>query len=340
MVKITLKDILPVTVPDGGWVVGYRVKGTTGAYLTPVGSPFLSVPIEFTTTDAAGTLYEGFIQNDCGYSKSVTLNWVTPCLCTDNTYTPTVDGSQCSKTTTIGATVSNSGYCLAKATNAAYSNFGSRIYNMGFSLNTILLAQGTPDTYIYGSMNNNPQWANPAVNTIAGPMNREGIWVDSDCDGNKDSLTSGVKTTISAMYNNLGGSRTIYLGVGADNQFKIVVNGVVIVDTLSSNSVNQFKIWHIIPIDIVPGVNYFNVIATGDGTINDAMAMVLYDNTPAQIYASTSDSQLSILFKSSALIGTTFDVATCPSGYSLDSSGGSGSYVCTKVETKICNSIS
>lgn len=340
MVQVTLSGVIPSTPPANGWIVGYRIKGTTGAYTIATGSPFSSLPIIFSTTDPAGALYEGYIQDDCGYSKSVVFNWVTPCSCTTSGYTPTVDGSQCSKTTTIGATVTNSGYCLAKSTNGAYSNYGARIYNPGFTLGTILIPYGTADTYIYGNMNVSPQWANPALSVYIGPMNREGIWIDSNCDGNKDPLTSGVQTTIASMYNNLGGPRTIFLGVGADNQFKVVVNGVTIVDTLSTVSTNQFKIWHIIPINLVAGINFFNIVATGDGTTNDSIAAVVYDNTAAQLYAATSDYTLSILFKSSSLIGTTFDVATCASGYSLDVSGGSGSYVCTKTDVKICNSIS
>jgi len=340
MVEITLDNIVPSAAPTDGWIVKYRIKGSTGAFITATGSPFSAFPIVFNTTDPAGTLYEVNIQNDCDYAQSTVFTGTTPCECVGSGYTPVVDGSKCGKTTTIGATVTNSGYCLASSTNSAYSNYGARIYNTGFTLSTILLNQGTPDTHIYGSMNNNPQWANPAVNTTSGPMNREGVWIDSDCDGNKDALGSGVQTTISAVYNNIGAARTVFIGVGADNQFKIVFNGAVVVDTGTSGGVNQFKIWHLIPVTLNVGANYFNLIATGDGSINDSMAMVIYDNTAAQLLASTSDSSLSILFKSSNLRGTTFDVATCPSGYSLDSSGGSGSYVCVKTEFKICNSIS
>ena len=343
MVQITLDNLVPSTPPTDGWIVGYRIKGTTGAYLTPVGSPYMSFPIVFSTTDPAGTLYEGFIKTDCGGgSIGVNFNWVTPCLCTDGTYSPDPSGTICDKTDTISATITHSGYCLTSnlVGNAAYSNYGSRIYNPGFSEATIFLAAGTADTYIYGNMTSYSQWSNTVLSSTVGPMNREAVWIDSDCNGTKDALGAGVQTTISAQFNNVGGNRTIFIGVGGDNQFKVVVNGVVIVDTGTTSSVLQFKIWHIIPVNIVPGVNYFNVVATGDGSVNDAIAMVVYDNTAAQILAATADAQLNIIFKSSSLNGTTFDVATCPTGYSLDSSGGSGSYVCTRTLTKVCNSIS
>ncbi len=338
MVEVTLDNIVPATPPTNGWIVGYRKKGTLGAYIIPLGSPFSGIPIVFNTTDPAGTLYEGYIKANCGYAQSLVFNWETPCDCIGSGYIPSPEGTQCEQTTIIAATVTNSGYCLTSSVNTAYGNYGSRIYNTGFSLATLMLAQYTASPYIYGSMSLATQWSNPTQNTTASPMNREGVWIDSDCNGNKDSLTAGTKVTVAAMYNNTGTTRTIFMGVGADNQFKIVVNGIVIVDTLSTASTNQFKIWHIIPIVIKPGVNFFNIIGTGDGSINDSLAMVLYNNTAAQIYAATSDAQLNIIYKSSSVRGTTFDVATCPATYSLDSSGGSGSYVCTKVTTKVCNS--
>lgn len=339
MVQITLKDILPSAVPTNGWEVGYRKKGTTGNYITAIGSPFTADPIVFSTNDVGGTLYEGYIKGDCGFSQSVVLNWTTPCDCSGG-YVDSVDGTQCVKTTVIAAVVTNSGYCLATAGDGAYSNYGARIYNAGFTLDTLMLPPATANTYIYGNMTASGQWANPTQSQFIGPMNRECVWIDSDCDGNPDALGDGIKTTLSAMFNNTGLQRTIFIGVGADNQFKIVVNGNIIVDTGNTSSSNQFKIWHIIPITIVPGVNYINMIATGDGTVSDSMAMVIYDNTAAQIYAAVSDSQLNILYKSGNVRGNTYDIATCPANYSLDSSGGSGNYVCTRTETKICNSAS
>ena len=74
------------------------------------------------------------------------------------------------------------------------------------------------------------------------------------------------------------------------------------------------------PINVVTGANYINLIATGDGSVNDAMAMMVYDNTAAQIIAAGSEGALTIPFRSSSLRGTTYSVATCPVGYSLDTS--------------------
>jgi len=333
MNQITLNNIVPAIVPPNGWKVGYRIKGSSNAY-TIVG-PFTSQPIQFSATDPGGTLYEGFIQSDCGDLQSTLTYWVTDCNCPD-TYQVTPQGTSCQKLDSIPATVSNAGYCLAPSTNPVYTSFESRIYSPGFSQATLNLLPGTVGGFIFARMTTAGQWANPTSDTNTGPLNREGIWIDSDCNGVKDDLQSGQKTTMAFMYNNPGPQRTIYVGAGADNQFVLVVNGQEIVDTGIAGDL-QFKIWHIIPVTVNPGVNYINLIATGDGTFNDSFGMVVYDNTPSEIQAATSDAQLNILFASHTLRFTTYDVATCPDTYSLDTSGGQGAYICTKVLTSICN---
>lgn len=336
-VRITLSNVLPATVPTDGWQIRYRVKGTLGAYITATGSPFTALPIIFNTTDAAGTLYEGFIKNDCGAIESVDFAWVTPCVC-PATYSVAAAGTYCQKIETIGATITNSGYCLAASVNGAYSGYESRVYTIGVVNADLILPPGSVGEHIVGIATATPQWSNPLANTTAGPLNREGIWIDSDCNGSTNSLAGGVQTTISFMFNNLDVARVIYIGIGADNQFQLIVNGALIVDS-GTGTDTPFKIWHIIPVTILPGINYFNAIGTGDGSVNDSIGMVGYNNTAGQILTANSDGALNILFKTSNLRNTTFDVATCPSGYSLDSSGGSGSYQCKRTLTSICNGL-
>jgi len=172
-----------------------------------------------------------------------------------------------------------------------------------------------------------------------GPMNRRAVWVDSDCDGNKDPLGIGVQATLSFMYNNTGATKQAFIGIAADNNFRVVVNGIEQVDTADWGFTSdlQFKIFHIIPFTLINGMNYVNAIATGDGSVNDAIAVVGFNNTAAQIKAATTDTALNIIFDSVNLRGTHFDVATCPPDYSLDASGGTGNYTCVRRETAICN---
>lgn len=391
MVQITITAPVPATVPADGWRVDYRIKGTSGAFITPVGSPFTALPITFNTTDPAGTLYEVRVWRDCGALESSKFTKFTPCSCTTSGYVVDGTGEGCQKTESIPATVTNSGFCLAPSVNAVYSTYPARIYKPGFSQATVLLPPGSTDTYIESELFTASQWQNVTSSSSLGPMNREGVWVDRDCDGNRDALnitagpltigaiytifsyqpgddftnvgaasnsngtlftatgttpttwTNGSilsvkETTVAFTYNNLGASRTVFVGVAGDNQFELQVNGVVIVNSGPATvSDTQFKTWHLIPVTINVGVNYFNVTALGDGSTSDSIAMAVYDNTVAQLTAATSDAMLNVLFKTSSLRGTSYDVATCPPTYNLDTSGGVGNYVCKKVLTKVCN---
>jgi hypothetical protein len=335
MVQVTLSDILPNTVPADGWKVEYRIKGS-GVPYTTIG-PYTAQPIQFQTTDPGGTLYEGNVWSDCGDLESTKYPWVTICGCPDG-YAIAPDAISCQKVESIPATVTNPGYCLAPSTNGAYGNYGARAYNPGFNNATLDLPPGSSGGFIFGSSTTVGQWSNPTLSPTVGPLNREGVWIDSDCNGVKDALAGGVSTTLAFTYNNIGIARQIYVGVGADNQFRLVVNGTEICETTVGGSDIPFKIWHIIPVNLVVGLNYFNIVAVGDGSTNDAMGLVVYNHTdPAVILAATDDSQLNILFASHTLRGGTYDVATCPDGYSLDTSGGSGNFVCTRKLVAICN---
>jgi hypothetical protein len=342
---LTLDNIVPATVPAFGWQVNYKILGDPGPY-TSVG-PFMAQPIVINTLDPAGTLYEGFIVRKCDDEggESTQYFWETPCDCANAGvgYEVSPGGDQCQLVEEEAPTISNPGYCLATSQNGAYTNYCSRIYTGAFvdatlaiDPFTIVPLGGGTDPGIFSQLTLTNQWRNDTASSTLGPLNREGVWIDSDCDGDKDPLGVGVQATIAYAFNNLGATRTIYVGVGADNQFRLDVNGATIA-TFGTGGDYQFKIWHIIPITVVPGVNLINVIGTGDGSVNDAVGMVVYDNTAAEIAAAGSDLALNIPFASHSLRGTTYDIATCDPGYSLDTSGGVGNYVCRRITYAICN---
>lgn len=335
--QLVLSSPTPATVPADGWTVGYKILGSGGPYT--IAGPFMSVPITIPTADAVGTLYEGYITRDCGALESTQFFWQTPCNCTGVGYVPAPSGIECEFVETQPADVTNSGFCLATSVNNAYTNYGMRIYNPGFTTSDMNQGIGVINANIFGYNTTPTVFQNdPPINTTKGPMNREGVWIDSNCDGTKDPLSSGAQTTVAFVYNNVGPARQVFVGAGGDNQFQLVVNGTLIADTGTGGDL-QFKYWHAMPVNIIPGPNFFNIVGTGDGSADDTVAMIIYDNTAAQLQAAATEGVLSILFRTSSLRGTSYDVATCPSGWSLDSSGGSGNYICVRTTYKSCNTL-
>lgn len=340
--KFVLSLPTPATVPTDGWNVGYKILGSGGSYTTA--GPFTAMPIEITTADPVGTLYEGYITRDCGVLESTQFFWQTPCNCVGAGYSAAPSGIQCQTIDNVPATITNSGYCLAASTNGVYTSYCSRIYNPSY-VNADLLINpftisplgGGSDPAIYSQLIAEPQWRDTTSSAVLGPLNREGVWIDTDCDGDKDALGIGVQTTISYVYNNPGPAKTIHVGIGADNGFNLVINGASVASLTTGDY--PFKVWHIIPVNVVTGANYINAIATGDGSVNDAIGIVVYDNTALQIASAATDADLTIPFASHALRGGSFNVATCPSGYSLDTSGGTGAYTCVRTQYKNCNTL-
>lgn len=263
------------------------------------------------------------------------------------------DETTCILNETMAPTIESTGYCLAESNlSPEYGNQGTQAFeNIGdftsqligtpTNLLTTPLWQGLPagsgETVNGGSP---PGSAIPDPGTPGSPMNRDGIWVDTDCDGLKDPLTSGAILQFTHVINLLA-PKIVYIGIGGDNTFRVVVNGVTIVSVDAMfpagggfTSSNNFTSWWLFPIQLTIGTNYINFQAVGDGSVNDAFAATIMDNTYAEILAATVEADLTYLMHTSQFLGTTIDIATCPAGWILDTSGGSGNYICRRTLTQ------
>jgi hypothetical protein len=246
--------------------------------------------------------------------------------CDEAGYVLSPDGSTCTKEETMAPTITHTDYCLVTSSNNNYTQYFARIYKPGFSQSSIGIY--TPGSDTFAQMDNAPYWrcSGPASE---GPANRSTVWIDSDCNGIKDALAAGQQTTITFQYNNAGPERTIYVGVFGDNYFTLKVNNDPDIITPTGADLN-FKIFHIFPVTLSAGMNYFNLVGTGDGGVNDAIGMIIYDDPPAAIRDATSDATLHILFNSASLRGSQINTATCPTGWVLDTSNPTA-YICRRI---------
>lgn len=336
MATLTIAFIPLATPPSAGYVVTYRIRGSSGAYTTVLPAPTTS-PVVITGL-ATSTEYEGTIGAHCDTEFGVIVNFIT-CTCPSG-FSVIGNNVFCQKIEYVTPTVTHSGYCLAPSTNNVYTQLETRIYNPGFSYSSIN-SFTPPSGDIYAILTTPTIWKNSLGNSSDGPMNKCAVWIDSDCNGIKDSLSVGTQTTLAAIFNNFGISRTIYIGIGGDNQFVLKVNSIIIANspiTLdgSHNGDRNFKCWHIFPVTVVPGINDINVVGTGDGSSVDSIGMTIYDNTAPQLLAAITNTDLNIAFSSESLRGNHIDIATCAAGYSLDTSGGSGFYTCRKITDAPC----
>jgi len=332
MASVSYNITFTPTVGSLGTLIEYKLSTDT-VWITPTvpanPTTFAEYPLTFDTGNSYDVRISSYGGTCTPKYKIIIVEVPETGVCCPSGYTLAVDESYCYQENTISPTIVQSDICLADSKLATqYAGSGTYLYDPGYS------------THLVGSntlINVTPQW-DEGVGTVVGPMNRRAVWVDTDCNGVKDGLTAGQRLQITYLLPLL--SPTImYVGIGGDNTFRLDLNGTTIVDCDLATPAqlgpvgNNFNFWHVFPINLIAGDNYFIFSGVGDGSTNDSFGAAVYNNTSSEIAAATDDSQLDIIFDTADLVGASIDIATCPSGYFLDTTGGQGSYICRQIIT-------
>lgn len=317
-----------------GTLIQYKKQGQIG-WTTPQSpanptmlSPYL-LQLEENTTYyiAISSVGDNCVQQN--EIHQVVTPKLTPCCPAGFTLVP--DESFCYREETQAPEVETSGICLAPSPRSPeYSLLGAKLYDPGYSVRL----HGT------FTLMTTPYWqGTPAGNISNSPMNKDAVWIDSNCDGTKDPLRNGAILQFTYLLDTPV-AKTVYIGIGGDNTFRVDINNNSIVNCDGTfpagggGETDNFTYWHLFPVQLRAGPNYINFQSVGDGSINDAFAAVIYDNSAVQLQNADSDERLNMLFRTRTFIGTTVDIATCPPDFTLDTSGGAGNYICRKfIET-------
>lgn len=292
-----------------------------------VNGNILSSPKPFTTVDPAVKYELKAVNELCGevYTQNLFINPYCP-----TGYTLASDESSCFIIVTTDATPPTSPENTVVKSAIQYSTCGSYIYNPGFNIN----GTGTSTQITLA----NAFWKNGGTcadnTTVDGPMNRSALWATTTAD-NQD-VGFAICITITE-------SKTYFIGVGCDNRSIIKFDGNVIVsqdeaalDAQYSVGGACFKVWHIYPLNIIPGTYILECIGHNDSGIA-AFACQVYNNTAAEIIAATNNSMLNFIFNSADFVGMPVQLGTggigytCPSGYALAYC--ESPIVCKKVQT-------
>ena len=249
----------------------------------------------------------------------------------------------CAHTTGYTCNCSGSGWvkynetaCIKSATTAGYtpdpsdlyevedavSNiqsclYGTLFFDSGYSLcgSGVAVASVPSGTY----------WANTTLSTINGPYNREAIWTDLPADKPYD-------TWLGLSYCTLTGTtdmKTYYIGIGAVNNFKVVLDGVEILDTTAGPCITgtqSLTTWRVYPISVGVGSHIIEYYGYNYGNPG-GVGFVIYDKDLSSLTASTTDVAAGVIYNSSSEIGNNFEFCqdlsgdylisgyTCPVGY-------------------------
>lgn len=278
------------------------------------------LPEDYTLTPGIGFVYDGYCYEiiseyaNAPLVTEVTTNDLKPIDCNspnccDVTPTPTPTSSQiCINTCEdcgpdfylgddgicYGIEITDANppvnpYELSPITYHTYSEYYTKIYSENFN------QDGTGLDFDILTTHN--IWKNTYSNNTDGPLNSSAIWV-SGSSSEPTNVWLGFSVCI-----DITEEKTYYVGMAADNHFRMNVDDVEFVNTLlnpgawTAQNMLSFKIWHVYPITLSAGTHKIEMFGMNLGG-PAAFGCKVYDNTLDELINATSFNDLNILFNS------------------------------------------
>jgi len=257
-------------------------------------------------------------------------------------YQITPDGSGCQKIT-IG---NLSGYPINQVCSLIrqpkYNLNGALFYESTNSRPLPITSAITPDRFLDGINNtllvtnsSGPTvlWGNGNVNN--GRLNNAGVWI---CDD--QNPVQHVNEWIGFTFClELLQETTYYIGISAENEFRIKLNGQVFVQTTTYSTQFPYQYWHVFPITLQAGTNILSFEGLSRGGATAGFAAEIYNATLAQLLSYVSPVQLAAvtIYSSMSRVSSYFELAEiqgyqCAPGYILSLCPGQD-YQCVKIES-------
>lgn len=202
-------------------------------------------------------------------------------------------------------------YSIARKTYFNYSIYGTKIYKEGLS-NTVDLTSLSEDNFTRIPIsttnfcwNNDPE-SSSSTPIYKGPLNRSGVWTNDN--GNPTKTWIGFSICI-----NLQVGKTYYVGIAADNKFRIKLNGDIIAKDETDNG-GAFTYWHVIPVKVLVPNSVITVEGYNSPSVEcvGCVGMTIYDATKEQLINCPDVSTLESyeIFNSANKVGEKFDTSS------------------------------
>lgn len=223
---------------------------------------------------------------------------------------------QCGGIITTSATSPTSVISLIPKTNDVYTN-NATIFHSPFNFD------GTSPGNIYLAVSaTQPVWKR--TNSSNGPLNRSGLWT-TDINFLPWDEWIGFSVCV-----NVPETKTYWVGIAGDNNFRIAIDGETIVNTIDGaydNSTFAFIFWHVYPITLSAGNHVVDLFGLNRGGAA-VFGCEIYNNTIEELTGATQVSDLDIIFTSAGQTEATIvqnlsgqyltSGYTCPTGYVFD----------------------
>lgn len=224
----------------------------------------------------------------------------------DGTWSENADG-EWYKVVTSSPSAVPSGYNIVAKPSVYYAIDGTRLYAPGLGS--------------FVTLSSTPLWK--ASTGTNGPMNRCSVWTNITDGGfplNYLPLNSWVGFT--KCLEGLTPGKTYYVGLEADNHFRLIVDGENIFQIVTGDT--HFRTWKVIPVVAKKASMLISMEALNTDRLA-GFGCEVYDNTYSEIAAATVIGDLTIIFSSESKIGGKFTIGGlsggiqygygCPEGY-------------------------
>ena len=321
----SMGDALPTNVELSGSVVslfdsmGYNYS-FNGTEYTIVEDGFNEIRLDVNT----------ILSYDANCSVTGNTTGDTFCSCPIGT-TATTANDACQGFLYTAATFNGSGSTIVGGTtSASYGEFGAFFYPDITDITDLPLTR-TSNTY---------HVVTQSGGTVTATNVSHNMFWDSNGSSSKGRLNNvGISASTSQWVGfseciDIISGGTYYIGMGADNFVRFSVDGTLIVSIEPPTTYDKnHKMWHVFPYFLTSGKHVIEMEGRNDLPGSTAFGAEIYNPTDlATLTGSTTTGTTGLIFSTANKVGDTFDLGdtvgySCPSGYTYDSCGTSGTCI-------------
>jgi len=309
---------------------------SSGAFLTSVVTAFNNLGYDYTLSGSTFKIYKPYGVKDLMIDVCINfgINIGSGVGCPSG-YSANTGNDGCEKIIVTGATFNGSGSTIVSGdVNINYAQYGTYFYPS-------IQNNGALPVYYDGFLNLKDQTGGTTTSlNISNGANPNSFWFNSGntTDGRLNHVGLSASTTEFLGFSkclNIPTSGTYYIGIAADNEGKVMLNGKLLA-YLSGSSAENFKIWSVFELQLESGKNVIEMVGKNLGSSTSFGAEIYNPLTYATLTGATStgSSQANSIFSTSEYIGGHWSLGTtvgytCPTGYALDNCG--TGYSCSQI---------
>ncbi|NIG54751.1 hypothetical protein [Chitinophaga sp. Cy-1792] len=235
-------------------------------------------------------------------------------------YVISPDSSHCMKEGSTVATVPVTPAKTVAVKSTLFTNYYAYVFSLGSYSNT---SSGWPSYIGYSDT----FWTNISGSDSTGPMNRCGLWVDTNNDGTPDAVLNKWIGFVATL--DVPEDETVFIGIGATTNARILMTnsaGTSVNVVTNTSSWTLYQEWNVYEVQLKKGLNIIQLEGLTTMSSPLCFGAEIYRNTMSDFY-NLQGVQFNVIWSTASLRGQNIHTGpngySCPTGYALDFNNGS-----------------